>query len=239
MSQSIALRNNKNQHIEKNTLSKNHENAMMISVKNTLKYLESKYTMYKFGWQKKLKLTSIHSKLRNFYKLSENDLYLEPVKNSTFIAPDGGFIWVEIKGVKHFILIGEQKHQGTNDKRLSEGKKKQALGNAVERLGKNYNGLDLLFTEEAILPFVTFLQGCDFHDSETILDRVIIIFKSLKKNDINLFKDKRLRAGSYFVRGHKYTEGSYGSSDWNDQEITNIFKIISEESLQYYITKYL
>jgi type II restriction enzyme len=239
MTQSNGLRNNKNQHKEKNTLSKNQEKIMMQSVNETLKYMQSKYPSYKFGWQKKLQLTSIYSKLRNFYKLSENDLYLEPVKDSTFITPDGGFIWVEIKGVKHFILIGEEKHQGTNDKRISEGKKKQALGNAVERLGKNYNGLDLLFTEEDILPFVTFLQGCDFHYSETITDRVITIFKSLKKNNINLFKDKKLRAGSYFVRGHKYTEALYGSSDWTYEEMTNVFKSISEQSLEYYIAKYL
>ena len=56
--------------------------------------------------------------------------------------------------------------------------RKDILG-IVERLGKNFNGLDLLFINEEILPFVTFLQGCDFHETETIGDRVITIFKGL------------------------------------------------------------
>jgi type II restriction enzyme len=238
MSQSKGLRNRTEQHKEKNTLSKNQEKVMISAVKETLEYLEKKYPKYEFGWQKKLQLKSIYSILRNVYKLSEDDLYLEPVKDSTFITPDGGFLWIKINNIKYFIFIGEEKHQGTNDRRLSEGKKRQALGNAVERLGKNYNGLDLLFTCEEILPFATFLQGCDFHESETIGDRVITIFKSLRKNNINLFKDKFKRAGSYFIRGHKWDEGKYGDSDWNKNEMLDIFKNISEQSLVYYINKY-
>ena len=41
---------------------------------------------------------------------------------------------------KYPILITEMKNQGTNDLRLKEGKKKQAKGNAIERLGKNVIG---------------------------------------------------------------------------------------------------
>ena len=46
-----------------------------------------------------------------------------------------------------------------------------------------------MFSQESILPFVTFIQGCDFHESETISDRVIMVFKGLKRNTINLNKD--------------------------------------------------
>ena len=38
------------------------------------------------------------------------------------------------------ILISEVKSQGTNDAREKEGKSKQAMGNAIERLGKNMIG---------------------------------------------------------------------------------------------------
>jgi type II restriction enzyme len=238
MTQSNSLRSRTKQHGEKNTLSKNQEKVMISAVNETLEYLQNKYPNYEFGWQKKLQLKTIYSTLRNVYKLSEDDVYLENVKESTFITPDGGFIWVIINGIKYFILIGEEKHQGTNDKRLSEGKLKQALGNAVERLGKNYNALDLLFKPEKILPFVTFLQGCDFHESETITDRVITLFKGLKKNNINLFKDVLDRGGSYFVRGHKWDEGNYGDSDWTQNEIFDILKDTAEQSLIYYINKY-
>jgi len=237
MSLSNSLRNRTEQHKEKNELSKNQEKVMMSAVNQVLTYLESTYPNYTFGWQKKLQLKTIYSILRDRYKFSSN-IYLESVKDTTFITPDGGFLYVLINGVKYWLLIGEEKHQGTNDKRLSEGKKKQALGNAVERLGKNLNGLDLLFNGEEILPFVTFLQGCDFHESETITDRVITIFKSLKKNNINLFKDEIGRAGSYYVRGHKWDEGNYGDSDWTQGEMFDILKVVSEKSLKYYIDKY-
>jgi type II restriction enzyme len=238
MSLSDKLRKRKNQHKEKNLSSKNQEKTMMLAVNQTIVYLKTLYPQYNFGWQKKLQLKTIYSILRNVYKLSEDDMYLEGVKESTFITPDGGFIWVEIGKIKYFILVSEEKHQGTNDKRLAEGKKKQSLGNAVERLGKNLNGLDLLFIGEDILPFVAFLQGCDFHSSETITDRVITVFKSVRKNNINLFKDKQRRAGSYFIRGHKWDEGNHGDSDWTQEEIFEVLKKMAEQSLTYYIQKY-
>jgi len=236
MTLSDSLRNRKEQHGRKNTTSTFQEKDMTKAVKSTIKYLENKYPTLDFGWNKQLKLKDIYKKLREEYGLV--DVYLEGVKETTFITPDGGFIYVKINGIKYYLLIGEQKTQGTNDRRLSEGKKRQALGNAVERLGKNYNGLDLLFKKEGILPFVTFLQGCDFHESETIGNRVITIFKGLKKNHINLHKDELGRAGTYYMRGHKWNEGTYGESDWSVEEMGSVFINISETSLNYYIDKY-
>jgi hypothetical protein len=60
----------------------------------------------------------------------------------------------------------------------------------------------------------------------------------LKKNSINLFKDELDRGGSYYMRGHKWDEGTYGESDWTVEEMTNVFKKISEISLIYYKDKY-
>jgi len=236
MSKSQSLRSRKEQHKEKNTYSKVQENTMILSINDTLEFLRKKYTKYKFGFEKRLSINKIYSILKNEYCLG-NSIYLESVKDSTFLTPDGGFIYVIIDGLKYYILVGEQKTQGTNDKRLAEGLKKQALGNAVERLGKNYNCLDLLFSQENILPFVTFLQGCDFHESETIGSRVVMVFKGLKKNTINLYKDTFNRAGTYYMRGHKWNEGEYGSSDWTRSEMVNVFKKVAEESLKYYINK--
>jgi type II restriction enzyme len=234
---SSSLRRRSEQHSAKNDSSKEQEHTMIDSISETISYLESKYPQYKFGWEKKIKLKEIYSYLSTQYNLPSTT-YLESVKDSTFLTPDGGFIYVVINYKKYYILVGEQKTQGTNDKRLAEGKKKQALGNAVERLGKNYNCLDLMFSQESILPFVTFLQGCDFHESETIPERVVMVFKGLKRNTINLNKDALNRAGSYYMRGHKWNEAVYGSSDWNKDEVTDIFIQIAEQSLSYYIQKY-
>ena len=234
--QSDRLRTRTEQHGLKSTTSTFQEKDMTVAVEFTLNWLENEYPEYKFGWQKKIHLKTIYKILREQYGFV--DIYLEGVKDTTFITPDGGFIYVVINEIKYFLLIGEQKTQGTNDKRLSEGKKRQSLGNAVERLGKNYNALDLLFKKEGILPFVTFLQGCDFHEDETIGDRVITIFKGLKKNSINLFKDQLDRAGTYYMRGHKWDVGINGESDWSIEEMRNIFIEISKTSLKYYKDKY-
>ena len=57
--------------------------------------------------------------------------------DTSFISPDGGFIFATNKqGERRIILVSEVKHQGTNDKRKDEGLPKQARGNAIERLGK-------------------------------------------------------------------------------------------------------
>ena len=233
---SDSLRTRKEQHSLKNTTSKFQEKDMTVAVDSTLNWLRNKYPQYDFEWQKKITLKTIYKTLKKQYGLK--NVYLEGVKETTFLTPDGGFIYVIIGGVKYFLLIGEQKTQGTNDKRLSEGKKRQALGNAVERVAKNLNALDLLFKKEDILSFVAFFQGCDFNDFETIPDRVIMCFKALKKNHVNLFKDELDRGGSYYMRGHKWDEGTYGESDWTVEEMTNVFKKISEISLIYYKDKY-
>jgi type II restriction enzyme len=233
-SQSQSLRNRKDQHKSKNDLSKGQESIMIQSIKETLSFLKNKYPKYEFGWEKSMPIHKLYSILTDEYGL---DIFLEPVKKSVSLSPDGGFMYVVINDMKYYILVGEQKNQGTNDKRLAEGLKKQALGNAAERLGKNYNCLDLLFSQENILPFVTFLQGCDFHPTETIGERVVMVFKGLKRNTINLFKDSFGRAGTYYMRGHKWDEGEYGSSDFTKSEITKVFKKVAEQSLEYYLNK--
>jgi type II restriction enzyme len=238
MTQSQSLSNNKNQHTQKNKSSKVQEKIMITSVNSTLEFLKEKYPKVVFGFQKKLDINEIYLILRNDYGVGDDSMYLEPVKDGTFITPDGGFIYAIIDGFKRYILVAEHKTQGTNDRRLSEGKARQALGNAIERLFKNYNALDMLFSQESILPFVSFLQGCDFHESETIGSRVITGFKGLRKNSINLFKDLFNRAGTYYMRGHKWNEEARGSSDWTYEEMLDVFKSTSEQSLEYYINKY-
>jgi type II restriction enzyme len=64
----------------------------------------------------------------------------EPLKRSS-MRPDGGILSVMDNDKReHLILIAEVKNQGTNDARAAEGKLRQAMGNAIERLGKNVIG---------------------------------------------------------------------------------------------------
>ena len=96
------------------------------------------------------------------------------------LAPDGGVIWMDNK---YPILITEAKRQGTNNERMAEGKEKQAIGNAIERLGKNLIGFKCLYEQEDILPFACFCWGCDFADG-TVLAKVYTLNSFYELNTI-------------------------------------------------------
>ena len=142
---------------------------------------------------------------------------------------------------KKYILVSEQKRQGTNDKRITEGKSKQSQGNAAERLGKNVDALDVMFGDEDIYPFVVFLQGCDFYDVEsTIGDRIRTIAKFQETNKINLhwkqLQKHNFFGGSYFMRGHSMLDKP-GSSDWSKKEMFDVMYEIATKSVEYYLEK--
>jgi type II restriction enzyme len=212
----------------KNTKSKKQDNHIKNVTEKVLQNVSEKYHNYQFGIDGRIMLRDLE-KIVNGSNLSTSEI--------TSIKPDGGFLWMKINGKKRYILIPEQKQQGTNDQRLLEGKSVQAKGNAVERLGKNLIGCETLFLDEDIFPFVVFLQGCDFCDDEsTIGDRVRTIFRFLPSNTINLFYKGR-RAGSYFMRGHSMKEMP-GTSDWTNEEMFEIMFTIAITSIEYYLEKY-
>ena len=172
--QSDSLRNRTEQHKVKNEVSKKQDKKILRVINKVINKLKQNYPNIEIVHEKQLPLSSI----KEIIKLNYPDLKLETTRDKkvgkrrpTFITPDGGFIYAIIDDKKRYICISEEKTQGTNDKRLLEGKPRQALGNAVERLGKNYNGLEEIFASEGIFPFVTFLQGCDFHKDESNLSK--------------------------------------------------------------------
>jgi type II restriction enzyme len=232
MTQSDKLRFRTLQHGPKNNESKIQDNTVKFVVAWVLSQLKLKYPHFEFGVDKKLML-------RTLEKMVNGDNYT--TSEETFIEPDGGFMWVNINGKKYYILVSEQKRQGTNDKRLLEGKKKQATGNAGERLGKNVDAFDILFGDEDIYPFIVFLQGCDFFDEESrIGDRIRTIAKFQQINTLNIYW-KRIQkhnfiGGSYFMRGHSMTELP-ATSDWTFEEMSVLMLTIAETSLKYYLEK--
>lgn len=235
MASSKKLQENTNQHVVKNVQSKTQDNLIVRTMRKTLKNLQLRYPYLDFGIETQVKIRDLG--FPNF----------ESINKKTFIKPDGGFLYVTLNSKKFYLLVSEQKAQGTNDRKFlntpnKSNFKKQSQGNAVERLGKNFIAMEYLFKDELILPFVVFLQGCDFHPKEsTIPDRVKVIFKGLSQNKINLRKtkisDTLWGAGSYFMRGHSYRENP-GTSDWGFDEIYEINNAIAFETLDYYIEKY-
>lgn len=154
--------------------------------------------------------------------------------NTTFMAPDGGILCIKSNDEKNKfvypILISEVKNQGTNDLLVKEGKKKQAMGNAIERLGKNIIGFRTALMREDIFPFVCFGYGCDFGDSSTILDRVttMAMFGELNKTYLHNEHQGVFNRGSYYFR----------HNPWTVEEMATIMTDIAKRSIQYYCSKY-
>lgn len=120
---------------------------------------------------------------------------------------------IDGKIVRKPIFMGEMKKQGTNDRRLMEGKKKQAIGNAgPDRVAKNFEiASDYCFLcDSRFFPYNVFLHGCDFKESEittTTKAKLHPFFGTL--NILNPYFDKDIpwarKGGSCFFQGEPYT----------------------------------
>ncbi len=156
----------------------------------------------------------------------------EPLPRSG-MSPDGGILSVVSSDGKrtHPILITEVKNQGTNDLRLAEGLKKQSMGNAIERLGKNVIGFRTMMLDEGIIPFVCFGYGYDFQDDSSILDRVRTIAMFGELNQINVVPegdDGKFNRGSFFFR----------QAAWTRAEMVEVMTEVATRAVHYYIAKY-
>jgi type II restriction enzyme len=152
--------------------------------------------------------------------------------DTSSMRPDGGILFIVTRNEQKYpILITEVKNQGTNDLRLKEGKKKQAKGNAIERLGKNVIGFRVALLNESIFPFVCFGDGCDFAQDSSILDRVITISMFGK---LNISRIHNEGPNGIFNRGSFY----FREKSWTPNEMVKIMTDIAEKSVYYYFSKY-
>lgn len=210
-----------------NTTSKNQEKELIISLRNAILELSEKFNV-NFYHKSTLKLSTVTDKLKNTFV----DVDFGEPKSTSRMNPDGGILYIlDSEKNKYPVLISEVKNQGTNDIRLKEGKKRQAQGNAIERLGKNVIGFRSYLLDEDIFPFVTFGYGCDFADESSILDRVMTIAMFGKLNKVyvnNLGIHGRFNRGSFFFREPK----------WTKEEMQEIMKEIITRSIYYYYSKY-
>ncbi len=148
------------------------------------------------------------------------------------MRPDGGILSIQDRDGKRYpVLIVEVKNQGTNELRRAEGKPPQAMGNAIERLGKNVIGFRTAMLNEGIVPFVCFGDGCDFAESSSILDRVVTIamFGPLNRvNVVNEGEQGHFNRGSFFFRERA----------WTTNEMAGVMYEVAERSVHYYYAKY-
>jgi type II restriction enzyme len=155
----------------------------------------------------------------------------EPLPRSS-MRPDGGILSVlDKEGREHPILIAEVKNQGTNDARAAEGKPRQAMGNAIERLGKNVIGFRAAMLAEDIMPFVCFGYGCDFAEGSSIRDRVMTIAMFGPLNEVcvvNPGDGSRFNRGSFFFR----------EDEWSESEMVDVMYDIASRSIHYYYARF-
>lgn len=181
-------------------------------------------------WNSQLKLVDVINHLKTAFPTIS---FSQKVKATSFMSPDGGILYlVDNKGNSYPILIGEVKNQGTNDLRKAEGKKKQAQGNAIERLGKNVIGFRTYMMDTDIFPFVCFCDGCDFAEDSSILDRVVTIamFGELNTDHTSnaSYQKAVFNRGSYYCREKK----------WKPEEMETIMYEVAKKAIYYYFSKY-
>lgn len=135
------------------------------------------------------------------------------------IITDAHIIWlIMVNGgteMRKPLFLGEMKKQGTNDIRIMEGKKKQAVGNAApDRVAKNFAiAADYCrLSDTDFFPYCVFLHGCDFDENditETTKAKLSPFFGELNK--LNPFFDKDifwgLKGGSCFYQSEEYSYG--------------------------------
>jgi len=210
-----------------NNTSEKREGKAAAALNKVVLHIIKKFAV-KLEHESNMYLKDIVKKLKELYP----DVDFNYAFESSSMRPDGGILYIVAKnGQKYPILITEMKNQGTNDLRLKEGKKKQAKGNAIERLGKNVIGFRAALLNEAIFPFICFGDGCDFAKDSSILDRVITISMFGKLNIIRVHNEG---PNGIFNRGSFY----FREKLWSPSEMAEKMKDVAEKSVYYYFSKY-
>jgi type II restriction enzyme len=229
MASSDQLRRNKRQHKPKNALSKGDDKAVAQAMDMVIAYLEKRMNLkrmdYYLQYVKSIELRQIMQIIRSYDKRTE---FAVLTKETSNIKPDGGILMLRRTtddSYKRIALVVEMKRQGTNDQRRAEGKKKQAAGNAIERLGKNLIGFRSTLQYEDVTPFVCFGWGVDFDAESSINDRVITMNEFYPLNRIFVFKREGYSPVSMFFRAEK----------WKTKELFEIMKEVAETSIRYYV----
>jgi len=256
-STSASLSKNLTEHIKRgNRLNDNSCSSEMV-LQNALNNEVFKYTSDIF---KNHGIVNLEKSLSLFELIVcwEKIMPLENYKKVGMI-PDGGILYLNPFNSSNKIplLLTEDKTQGTNDKLLMQGKKRQSTGNAIERSAKNIRAAEMLFTGN-IFPYLLFCNGCDFHNSETISTRINmmnygkpnhyinithtttpnIVEATIKTNilpKINICKQNNKCVVSAFIKAHKYNEMPHGSSVWTKNEIIIICKCVIDQVFHDYI----
>ena len=210
-----------------NATAKKQESQLLVALKEVVQKITDEFKV-ELRHDSQWKLKAIVESLTADF----SDIEFHHHFDTSSMRPDGGILrLVGSDGETYPILISEVKNQGTNDLRKQEGKKKQAKGNAIERLGKNVIGFRAAMMSEAIVPFLCFGYGCDFADDSSILDRVSTIAMFGPLNQINVVNQGD---GGMFNRGSFF----FREAEWSHDEMVEVMLDVAQRSIYYYFAKY-
>lgn len=204
---------------ERVNFSSEYEKNLNDAVEMAVKSIRNKYIcLIPDEWDirisdKKIPFSAIKDKMQ--------EIGLSKVKSEMYYGLDSSII-VDVKiveltindggNVKSYpLFIGEDKKQGTNDKRIFEGKSRQAIGNAVERAAKNYIIVaDYCFLyDRNFFPYVIFAHGCDFGDDMTKTMKAKLMPYIGEINKINPYFDSEIwwarKGGTCFCQNDMFT----------------------------------
>ncbi|RKU11528.1 restriction endonuclease [Candidatus Poribacteria bacterium] len=213
-----------------NVTAKKQESELIKALIRVVYHLEDRFAKrITLAHEKQWYLKDIINELRPYFPNTDLHCHFE----STYMKPDGGILTIKSREddiLTYPILISEVKNQGTNDLRAKEGLRRQAQGNAIERLGKNLIGFRTALLRESIFPFVCFGYGCDFEETSAILDRIstMAMFGKLNKTYLHNQEDGQFNRGSFYFR----------EDEWSAEEMFDIMKDIAERAVLYYFSKY-
>lgn len=218
MSQHDYLRTRWEQHAIKNSLSKYDDAKAKDATEEVVKILTEMFPNHTFEIKSKLTFNQIEKYTHRTFNINYD-------YSNRGMKPDGGVVWMDDT---YPILITEMKRQGTNNERAKEGKKKQATGNAIERLGKNLKGLDCLYENDDILPFICFCWGCDVVD-ETVLGKLYTLNSF---NEVNVIYDTPIKS-----RNKPFTFLLKEETPFTLEEMVIPMLQVAESAIRYYEIK--
>ena len=236
MPQHNSLRKRYEQHKPKNKLSKDDDKNIYEAAAKVIAYLENRFNLslnypdYELKFETAIKIEDMVNFIKRKSPRTEFFMFDEKRK----IKPDGGVIYLINKnnGIKYPVVIAEVKQQGTNKEREKEGKKKQATGNAIERLGKNLTAIKAYMHYEDITPFVCFGHGCDFAPNvQTVLTKVYLLNEFYEINKIYVNK----RDNDIYHGGFSPVSMFFREEKWTVSEMFDIMKEIAEYSIRYWL----
>ena len=234
MASSEHLRKNIKQHKPKNTESAGDDKEIYGAMADCIDYLEHRFPRDLKGYRLEFKKDISYSEMMGVVKAKKLRSEFDTTFMDRKIKPDGGVIWLEKTDDSkppRLILVSEVKKQGTNKAREKEGLKKQAQGNAIERLGKNLTGIKAMMNHEKITPFVCFGWGCDFSANYTkddfVMSKVSMLNEFYKLNKVYVYKRDGDSNSNSFAPVSMY----FREKRWTRKEMFEILKEVGEDAI--------